>query len=221
MSVDYAETARFNMVEQQIRPCDITDAAVLRVLQQVPREHFVPEMYRNLAFADTAIPLDDQHSMMTPRQEAILLQALAVRPGDKVLEVGTSSGFLAACLLALGGQVTSYEIASELNERAVVALHAYDPEHQAELIIGDIFQADLPTQYFDAIAVTGSMPTSPDLFLSWLAPGGRLFCVVGQAPVMQVQRFTRQMSGEVQTVNLCEMLLLPLQQAPSPESFVF
>ncbi len=221
MSADYAATARFNMIEQQIRPCDITDESVLRVLGQVPREQFVPEAYRHLAFADTAIPLDDQHSMMTPRQEAILLQALAVQPGDKVLEVGTSSGFLCACLLALGGQVTSYEIVPELGTRAAAALRDYDPQHQAELITGDIFQAELPPRHFDAIAVTGSTPDLPELFLSWLAPGGRLFCVVGEPPVMQAQHYTRQASGAIQTTNLCEMLLVPLQQAPQPEPFVF
>jgi len=221
MSVDYAETARFNMIEQQIRPCDITDESVLRVLQQVPREHFVPPAYQHLAFADTAVPLDDQHSMMTPRQEAILLQALAVQPGDRVLEIGTNSGFLTACLLALGGQVTSCEIIPELNARAAAELHEYDPAHQAELIADDIFQAEFPAHHFDAIAVTGSVSVVPDLFLSWLAPGGRLFCVAGEPPVMQAQRLVREMSGAVQVMNLCEMLLEPLQQAPRPEPFVF
>ncbi len=221
MSADYARTARFNMVEQQIRPCDITDESVLRVLQQIPREHFVPTTYQHLAFADTAIPLSDQHSMMTPRQEAILLQALAVQPGDKVLEIGTNSGFLSACLLALGGEVTSYEIAPDLHTNAATALHQYDPAHQTKLINGDIFQAELPTEHFDAIAVTGSVPTVPELFLSWLAPGGRLFCVVGEPPIMLAQCLTHHASGNVQTVNLCDMLLEPLQQTSPSDAFVF
>jgi protein-L-isoaspartate(D-aspartate) O-methyltransferase len=221
MSAGHAETARFNMIEQQIRPCDITSEAVLRVLQQVPREHFVPDIYRNLAFADTAIPLDHQHSMMTPIQEAILLQALAVHPGDKVLEIGTSSGFLTACLTALGGHVTSYEIAPELHAQAVTALHQHDPNNLAELVIGDIFQAELPSQHFDAIAVTGSVSTLPELFLSWLAPGGRMFCVVGEEPIMQAQQITHQASGKITSINLCEMFLVPLQHIAASKPFAF
>ena len=112
------EDARFNMIEQQIRPCEVIDERVLETLRSVPREHFVPEAYRPVAFADTHVPLSDGGVMMKPIQEGLMLQALAIQPGERVLEVGTGSGFVTACLRHLGGKVTSIEIDPQISASA-------------------------------------------------------------------------------------------------------
>lgn len=215
-----AEKARFNMVEQQIRPVDISDKRVLEAFTRVPREHFVDPSYRSLAFADTHLPLGKGEVMMTPIQEGMLLQALDVQPGDRVLEIGTGSGFVTACLAHLGGKVDSYEIDPELSEKAAGRLHSAGI-HGVHLRIADIFSIGLPEGGFDAIAVTGSMPLQNDRFTRALAPGGRLFAILGQDPIMQATLFTRSIQGNLKREVLSETLLPPLRNAPQPERFVF
>ena len=143
MSSYSKENARFNMIEQQIRPCEVIDTRVLETLKNTPRELFVGNDYQELAFADIHIPLRDGNVMMKPMQEGIMLQALDIQIGDKVLEIGTGSGFITACLLALGGEVTSYEIDFNQNETARRNLKEAGFE-KADLIIGDIFLLGLP-----------------------------------------------------------------------------
>jgi protein-L-isoaspartate(D-aspartate) O-methyltransferase len=214
------ETARFNMVAQQIRPAEVIDERVLEAFQSVPREQFVPEGYRGLAFADTALPIGEGESMMRPLQEGRLLQALDVQPGDRVLEIGTGSGFVTACLAHLGGTVTSYEIHPDLSEQAAKRLHRLGVG-RVELVAGDGLHAGLAPGDFDVIAVTGSLPTYPENLEALLAPGGRMFAVVGDAPAMRAMLVSRNPAGEIWREDLFETVLPPLQQAPDRDRFVF
>ncbi len=213
------DKARFNMVEQQIRPCEIIDERVLEAFKTIPREHFVDADQQALAFADTQLPLPNGEVMMKPLQEGIMLQALDVRPGDRVLEVGTGSGFVTACLAHLGGKVTSYEIDPELSARAAERLAALGIE--AELVVGDIFAAELPEAAFDVIAVTGSLPQPSSRLERLLVPGGRMFQIKGEPPVMCATLVTRAEDGTLLRKGLCETLLPPLKNAPEPEHFTF
>lgn len=220
MLVNDPATARFNMIAQQIRPWEVIDERVLDVLQRVPRERFVDPEYAGLAFADTAVPIGDGQHMMKPVQEARMLQALDVRPGEKVLEVGTGSGFITACLAGLGGVVTSFEIRPALSEAAAARLAALGIGN-VELVAGDGLHASLAPASFDVIAVTGSTPLFPTALQALLRPLGRLFVVVGEAPAMHATRVTLNAAGEPWTAQLFETELAALDNAPQPERFVF
>jgi protein-L-isoaspartate(D-aspartate) O-methyltransferase len=178
------EQARFNMIEQQIRPWDVLDAAVLDLLFEVKREDFVPAAHRSLAFADLEIPLGHGESMMQPKLEARILQELAVQPNEKAYEVGTGSGYLTALLARLARQVTSAEIHADFRAAAEAKLRAAGVNN-ATLLEGDGARAPLGPSTFDVIVLTGSTPILPQAFLDRLAPGGRLFAVVGDPPVMK------------------------------------
>ena len=173
------DTARFNMVEQQVRPWEVLDQAVLDRLAAVPRERFVPKDYRRLAYADTRIPLGNGDVMMPPREEGRLLQALALTARDHVLEVGTGSGYLAALAAGLSRRVTTVEISPERKARAEKSLAEFN---NVDVIEGDAVRGWAAAAPYDAIAVTGSLPELDDAFLRQLKPGGRLFVVVGEAP---------------------------------------
>lgn len=213
------ESARQQMVNQQVRAWDVLDPTVLRVLGETPRERFVPAAYRSLAFADTEIPLAGGQFMMTPQVEGRTLQALAIVPTDAILEVGTGSGFLAACLAKLGARVTSVEIRPALADPARRALRETGTGN-CEVLTEDIFRWR-PAEQFDCIAVTGSLPVYDPRFQEWLAPGGRLFVVVGGAPAMEARLIRRQESGELIHESLFETVLAPLDNAIQPEQFVF
>ena len=214
------ETARFNMVEQQIRPVEVIDPRVLNTLQTVPRERFVGDEYQGLAFADVAVPIGDGQQMMKPVQEAHLLQALDVQPGESVLEIGTGSGFLTACLSALGGVVTSYEIRTALSETAAERLRTLKVQN-VELVAGDGLHASLAPESFQVIAVTGSVPSYPAYLEELLAPGGRMFVVVGEAPAMHAMLVSKNAGGEVWKESLFETVVPALDNAPQPDHFVF
>ncbi len=212
------ETARYNMVEQQVRPWEVLDQAVLDRLAAIPRERFVPDDYVRLAYADTRIPLGEGDVMMPPREEARLLQALALTPRDHLLEVGTGSGYLAALAAGLARRVTTVEIAPERKARAERSLADYD---NVEVIEGDAvrgWEADAP---YDAIAVTGSLPVLDDAFRRQLKPGGRLFVVVGEAPAMEACLVTRTGAADWATESLFETVLPPLVGAKRPNQFEF
>jgi protein-L-isoaspartate(D-aspartate) O-methyltransferase len=213
------EDARTQMVNQQVRAWDVLDPAVLSVLAQVPREQFVPPRFRNLAFADTGIPLGDGQFMLTPQVEGRLLQALAIRGTDRVLEVGTGSGFLTACLARLGSRVTSLEILPELADTARRNLRGV-ATWNAEVRTEDVFQYR-PAEPWDVIAVTGSVPQPDDRFQHWLAEGGRLFIVVGQDPLMQARLVTRQGPEQWTTTTLFETSVPALINATPPSKFRF
>lgn len=213
------ESARLQMVAQQVRAWAVLDPVVLRVLSEVPRERFVPPAYRSLAFADTAIPLPGGQFMMTPQVEGRVLQALEIVPTDQILEVGTGSGFLAACLSRLCARVTSLEIRPALADAARRALREFGTGN-GEVLAEDVFQWR-PTGPFNCIAITGSLPVFDARFQDWLAPGGRLFVVVGQPPAMEAWVIRRHESGEYRRESLFETVLAPLDHAARPEQFVF
>ncbi|MCK6371132.1 MAG: protein-L-isoaspartate O-methyltransferase [Gammaproteobacteria bacterium] len=214
------ETARQQMVTQQVRAWDVLEPTVLDTLAKIPRERFVPYRYAALAFADTAIPLPEGQHMLTPQLEGRLLQALDIAAADRILEIGTGSGFLTACLARLGGQVTSLEIRPALATAARSRLR--------DLGIGNctIVDADLfewtTAERFDCIAVGGSLPALEPSLLEWLAPGGRLFVVLGEAPVMEAWLIRRASDGEgYGRESLFETVLPPLDHAPQPDRFTF
>jgi protein-L-isoaspartate(D-aspartate) O-methyltransferase len=213
------ETARIQMVHQQVRAWDVLDATVLRVLRQVAREEFVPPAYRAVAFADTSIPLAHGQCMMTPQVEGRLLQALAVKSGERVLEIGTGSGFLAACLAQLGQQITSLEIYPDLAESARRALQATGND-TVEVISADVY-AWQPRGTFDVIAITGSLPVYDPRFEAWLNPGGRIFTIVGELPIMEARLVRRGSNGGVTSESLFETAVPPLIHALRPDRFVF
>lgn len=174
------ELARHNMIEQQIRPWDVLDQQVLDTLAQLPREDFVPARYRNLAFGDIAIPLGQGEFMLKPNVEARILQALALRPTDQVLEIGTGSGYLTAGLARLAGAVVSVDIVPDFVETARRQLKAHGFDNVA-LYVGDA-SCGWGERRYDAIAVTGSVPTVAEVWRQSLNLGGRLFIVAGQSP---------------------------------------
>jgi protein-L-isoaspartate(D-aspartate) O-methyltransferase len=218
------EQARFNMVEQQIRPWEVLDAEVLNLLYVVRREEFVPEAYRALAFSDLEIPLrgnaDAGQRMMQPKLEARILQELGVKKSDKVLEVGTGSGYLTALLAHRALSVVSVEIDPALKALAEknLAPQAFD---NISLELGDGAQGWAKAAPYDVIVLTGSTPVLPESLLQQLKPGGRLFAVVGDAPVMQARLVTCAASGAFQTIGLFETCIAPLANAKQPARFAF
>ncbi len=189
------EQARFNMIEQQIRPWDVLDQRVLRVLADTPREDFVPPQYRNLAFADVAIPLGHDQFMMKPNVEGRLLQALTIKPSDTVLEVGTGSGFLTACLAQLGASVVSIDCFPDFTESARQKLDQLGITN-ARLQTGDAASLEWNHGHFDVIALTGSLSVLPDSWRRCLALAGRLFAIAGDTPIMEALLVTRAAEHE-------------------------
>jgi len=213
------EQARFNMVEQQVRTWSVLDQSVLDLLFAVHRENFVPPAYRALAFADLEIPLGEGERMWTPKMEARVLQELDLKDGESVLEIGTGSGYLTALLARRARQVLSVEISPRLQAEARARLNAAGV-HNASLESGDGARG-WGSDAYDAIVLTGSTPLVPESWLKQLKPGGRLFAVVGDAPVMTA-RLTRWTAPDVLThEDLFETVLTPLRNAPQPARFVF
>lgn len=211
--------ARRQMINQQVRAWDVLDTTVLDQLRDVPREHFVPEQFSSLAFADTEIPIGHNQFMMTPTIEGRLLQALALSGDEQVLEVGTGSGFLTACLASMSAHVTTIDIHADFLESAKQSLRSYGVRN-VELLQMDGIQ-ELPEGTFDAIAVTGSMHTMDLRFLEALNPGGRLFVVAGNAPAMCATRVTRMQDDDWQSDILFETELAPLVNGELPPQFSF
>jgi protein-L-isoaspartate(D-aspartate) O-methyltransferase len=213
------EQARFNMVEQQVRPWDVLDPKVLELMETVPRDAFVPEDHRNLAYADIEIPLGHGESMMAPKVEGRMLQALAVQPTDVALEVGTGSGYVTALLAKLAGHVYSVELIDEFKHEASKKLAAHGIEN-VTLRTGDASHGWNQQPRYDVIAVTGSLPEYHDGFEQSLALGGRLFVVVGEAPVMEAMLITRVGENEFRREMLFETDLKALTNAEKTPEFV-
>lgn len=213
------EQARFNMVEQQIRPWDVLDMRVLDLLPKVRREQFVPPGMEMLAFMEFEIPLGHGVSMWQPKMEARVLQELHVEPDDYVLEVGTGSGYLTALLSHLAAHVTSVEIVPELSLQAARKLTSHNLEN-VSVVVGDAANGWGAGQY-DAIVLSGSVPLEPKALLANLKVGGRLFAVVGEAPVMYAKLITRTGPETFRNETLFETCIAALQNAPQPERFTF
>lgn len=214
------ERARFNMVEQQIRPWDVLDVRVLEVLESVHREEFVPIAYRKLAFADLEIPLSHGQSMMKPTVEGRMLQALNLKDDETVLEVGTGSGFIAACLARLARHVVSVDIYQDLLDEAKLRLAEHGSDN-VELFQGDVMRGWQPELAHDVVVVTGSVPSIPEIFRGWVNPGGRLFVITGESPAMQAMRLTRTGVTEWQEESLFETDLIRLVNSESAVGFEF
>jgi protein-L-isoaspartate(D-aspartate) O-methyltransferase len=212
------EAARIQMLGQQVRAWEVLDDRVLGVMRETPRELFVPDEDRELAFADTEIPLGHGQCMLAPKVEGRLLQALQVEPIDDVLEIGTGSGYLTACLARLAHRVTSVDIFPDFVSSAAERLRKLDA-HNVDLTAADALGLSY-ANCFDAIAVTGSVPSLSDHFLNMLKPHGRLFIVIGRAPVMEASLFTMPPGGHWARRDLFETLLTPLVNAEQPEPFV-
>ena len=218
------ERARTNMVEQQIRTWEVLDQDVLDLLYTVPREDFVPQQYRNLAFTDMEVPIGEGQKMWPPKMEARVLQELAVKKTDRVLEIGTGSGYLTALLAHRAAQVYSVEIHPLLaaTGRANIARHGVE---NVVLEIGDGasgvrpgFPSEGP---YDIVVLTGSVPVLPGAILESLAPGGRAFAVTGDAPAMSAKLITCTAPGAFRTVELFETQLAPLANCAQPSRFKF
>jgi len=214
------EQARFNMIEQQIRPAEVLDPMVLNTISEVHRENFVPPAYSELAFSDTNIPLNDREVMMSPIQEARLLQAVNVQPDDTILEIGTGSGYMTALLATLGNHVTSVEIDQKLSETAAQKLKTNNIKN-VTLETGDGSNGWPSNAPYDVIAVTGSLPVMIDEFKYQLKTGGRLFVVVGTKPAMCARLITRVSENQWSEEELYETVIEPLQNAKKPTEFVF
>jgi len=214
------EQARFNMIEQQIRTWEVLDPAVLDLLFEVKRENFVPAEHRPLAFADLEVPLGHGEAMMQPKVEARILQELAVQPHEAVYEVGTGSAYLTALLAKRARHVTSAEIHGDFTARARASLAAAGIANTT-LLEGDSARAPLSELSFDVIVLTGSTPVIAQSFLDRLAPGGRLFAVVGDLPVMKAVLVRQPVAGSFQHTGLFETLVKPLVNAPQPARFRF
>ena len=218
------EQARFNMIEQQIRPWEVLDPLVLELLSVVKREDFVPEAHKALAFADLEIPLADTpgvgQTMLVPRMEARMLQELGVKTKDSVLEIGTGSGYMAALIAAKAEVVYSVEIDSRLAEMARKNLQRADVAN-VSVELGDGAQGWAQQAPYDAIVLSGSTPVLSEALLRQLKIGGRLVAVVGEAPAMQLQLVTRTEENAFNTINVLETVVAPLLNAPQRNKFVF
>lgn len=212
------DRARFNMVEQQVRTWEVLDQRVLDLLHTIPREDFVQQAYRGVCYADTSIPLDDGQFMLPPRVIARILQALQPQRMDRVLEVGTGSGYLTRMLASLSAHVVSVECSSTLHSQAAARLKAQGIRN-VTLVHGDAargWDADSP---YDAIAMTGSVPELDPAIRQQLKLGGRLFALVGRRPAMDAILVTRVSADEWSTQSLFETVVEPLSGAEEPRRF--
>jgi protein-L-isoaspartate(D-aspartate) O-methyltransferase len=229
MSVD----AREQMVEQQVRAWEVLDARILEVLREVPRERFVPPSWQQLVYADCEIPLPCGKRMLRPALVGRILQALQVRPGERVLEIGTGSGYLSACLAHLGGRVRSLELHAPIAQQASANLQAAaqalsgaadasapSPPAPVEVQCADAMQLTEESVY-DVIVLTASLPLHEPRFERALRPGGRLFAVIGAAEPQQACLIRRAGQRDFPVEVLFETVIEPLEHAPRPAAFGF
>ena len=221
------EQARFNMIEQQIRPWDVLDTDVLELLTVVKREAFVPTAYRSMAFVDTEIALPGDETMLQPKFEARILQELCIKKHEQVLEIGTGSGYMAALLAYKARHVTTIEILPELVAMARANLAGYGIDNV------DVQQGDGARGWpvgsngataelaYDVIVLSGSAPVLPQALMQQLKIGGRMFVVVGAAPAMSAMLVTRTNDVGFASVKLFETVIKPLRNAVTPSHFAF
>lgn len=212
------ETARFNMIEQQIRTWEVLDPTVLQLLHDLPREHFVPKQHQGLAFADLEIPIGYGQSMFSPKLEGRLLQALSLKKSDKVLEIGTGSGYFTALLAKLAQHVVTIELQPELSAIAAQTLHVNHRIHNVTLHVGDGALGWPVTAPYDVIVFGASSPVEPKAVREQLAIGGRMLIVLGSAPVMRatlIERVAESGYKEDVLFETCMDALVNAQQAPA------
>ena len=218
------DKARYNMVEQQVRPWDVLDTRVLDVISEVPREAFVPDRYKNLAYVDTRIPLGtfEDHTcyMMNPNVQGRILQYLDISDTDSVLEIGTGNGYLTACMARLAHHVDSVDINPDFSAAAQQCLAAQGIDN-VNLSTGDASQNWEQKQAYDVIAITGAMPNIPEGLKKSLKPGGRMFIITGDAPAMTAKLVSRVDKNEWMVEDLFETVVEPLVNTEKAEEFVF
>lgn len=214
------EQARFNMVEQQVRTWEVLDEQVLELLETTHREDFVPVRYRKMAFTDMAIPLDHGQKMMKPVVEGRLLQSLELKADETVLEIGTGSGFITACLAKMAKHVVSVDIHEQFANEVAAKLKE-SGINNVELEVGNVMNGWQPEQAHDVLVVTGSVPSVPDHFRGWVNPGGRIFVVCGEAPAMEAKLFTKLNVTEWREESLFETDLPRLIDAEKAPEFEF
>ncbi len=214
------EQARFNMVEQQVRPAKVLDARVLALLENTHREDFVPVRYRKMAFTDMAIPLGQGGSMMKPVIEGRMLQALDLKSDETVLEIGTGSGFVTACLAQLAKSVLSVDIHEQFSTAAAAKLKEKEI-HNVEFETGDALADWQPEQAHDVLVVTGSVAEIPEQFRGWVNPGGRMFVVCGESPAMEAKILSKLNATDWREESLFETDLARLNNAEKAAEFEF
>lgn len=214
------EEARFNMVEQQVRPWDVLNPDVLSVMGEVPRENFVPAQYRNMAYSDCGVPIGNHHEMMKPVLVGRLLQAVNIQPDDIVLEVGTGTGYLTACLAKLAAYVYSVDINEDFLPQAQRNLISMEIDN-VTLQTGDASSGWAERPEYDVIVLTGSVPEVPESYKNSLEVGGRLFAVCGAAPVMEARLITRVSEYDWSEENILETYLPPLENSSKKPEFEF
>lgn len=218
------EKARFNMIEQQIRTWDVLDQDVLDLLIVVKREAFVPAAYKSLAFVDTEIPLPGGEHMFTPKMEARILQEIGLKRHENALEIGAGSGYMAALMSHKARHVTTVEINPTLQQMAEKNLNDYGIAN-VDVVAGNGANGwpagGAKNALYDVIVISASLPVLPDVFLKQIKVGGRLFSIIGEAPVMSAQLTTRVSDTAYETVKLFETDVKPLREAMTPPHFKF
>jgi protein-L-isoaspartate(D-aspartate) O-methyltransferase len=212
------EQARFNMIEQQIRPWNVLAQDVLDLLTVVRREEFVPAAYRSLAFFDTDIPLPGGETMLAPKVEARILQEANVKKHEQVLEIGAGSGYMAALLAYKARHVTTVEIDPGLKALAEQNLSGYGVAN-VSVELGNGAQGWQGE--YDVIVISGALPFLPEAFLKQIKVGGRILAIIGEAPVMSLQVITRTSDQVYDTVNVFELMAKPLHAASEHSHFTF
>lgn len=212
------ELARHNMIAQQVRPWDVLDERVLNVLSAVRREDFVPATARSLAFADLCLPLGHGEVMMKPVVEGRVLQAIDPQPGESVLEIGSGSGFLTACLAKLAGEVVGIEMHADFSAAANTRLVAAGVAN-ARVETAEAVRGYTPKHPFDVMVVTGAVYALPQHWHSWIKPGGRIFAIAGQSPVQSATLYTQDGAGAWSATALFETDLPYLRNAEPPQRF--
>ncbi len=219
------ERARFNMIEQQVRPWGVLDSKVLDIMAELPRERFVPDAYQGLAYADIEIPIGDgpAQRMLPPKIVGRLLQALKIESTDRILEIGTGTGYVTACLALLGEAVHSVEIDTTLAHQARERLIDLGTAGRIEIRALDALAAESDAAPFAVIAMTGALPTTEPIerLREQLIDGGRLFAFVGETPVMEAMLITRLSANRYREESLFETCVPMLDNVAHPEAFVF
>lgn len=214
------EEARRQMVEQQVRSWSVLDPEVIRVMAELPRDRYTPARYRNLAYADSTIPIGHGEIMLQPSVHGRMLQAVQVKEGERVLEIGTGTGYLTACLAALGGHVRSVDIHEDFVQgtRELLAAEGFG---RVEVAREDAHLLPSDGPEWDVIVVTGSLPVREPSFTQSLAPNGRLLWIIGEAPAMRVELVTRVGADEWRREGQFETVVPALAGAAAPRRFQF